>query len=330
MLGKAEPYRIGEAAEPPSQLVAAAQVSLQAILDKCAHWGTSVYLAESKVAELLRPEWHRQKEKQMFNNLIESRSHTSEFKRRGSFLLYTLAAYGLLFVVAGVASIYAYDAHLDEQEREVVTMLSPIDLPGPPKIPDNHAASAPKQTSKDQIADVRPVLIASINHPELPPPPISANPNPVLPVRDGVPTIVGREQSNGTGPAGPPGPGGEGSGNAVTPTVVVDPGTPPPAQPTPAPPRIVRTTRVLNSEALSLPKPIYPMMAKQARISGVVNVQILIDEKGKVVSAHAVSGIPLLSAEAVRAAFQARFSPTMIGDTPVKVSGLINYNFVLQ
>ena len=266
----------------------------------------------------------------MFNNLIESRSHTGELKRRGSFFLYTIAAYTLLFVVAGVASIYAYDAHLDEQEGEVVIMLSPIDLPGPPKPPDNHPANTPRQTSREQTVDVRPVLVASINHPELTPPPISAHPNPVLPVRDGVITRIGDKQSNGPGPGGPPGPGGDGPGHVVAPTVVVDTIPPPPPTPTPAPVKIFRTTRVLNSEALSLPKPMYPPLAKRAGVSGVVNVQILIDEKGKVMSAHAVSGSPLLSAEAVRAAYQARFSPTIVGDTPVKVSGMINYNFVLQ
>ena len=67
-----------------------------------------------------------------------------------------------------------------------------------------------------------------------------------------------------------------------------------------------------------------------AHVSGTVNVQILIDEKGKVIAAHAVNGNPLLSGEAVRAAYLARFSPTIVGDTPVKVSGVINYNFVLQ
>ncbi len=46
----------------------------------------------------------------MFNNLIESSSHRSELKRRGSFFLFTTATYALLFVLAGVASIYAYDA----------------------------------------------------------------------------------------------------------------------------------------------------------------------------------------------------------------------------
>jgi len=37
----------------------------------------------------------------------------------------------------------------------------------------------------------------------------------------------------------------------------------------------------------------------------------------------------LLVAEAVKAATQARFSPTIIGEQPVKVSGVITYNFVM-
>src|ERR1700694_4946014 len=64
----------------------------------------------------------------MFNNLIESSSHTSEFKRRGSFFLFTTATYILLFVIAGVASIYAYDARLEDQNTELITMLNPVDL----------------------------------------------------------------------------------------------------------------------------------------------------------------------------------------------------------
>jgi outer membrane biosynthesis protein TonB len=48
-----------------------------------------------------------------------------------------------------------------------------------------------------------------------------------------------------------------------------------------------------------------------------------------VVSAKA-SGHPLLVAEAQKAAMQARFSPTVISETPMKVSGVITYNFVKQ
>jgi TonB family protein len=65
-------------------------------------------------------------------------------------------------------------------------------------------------------------------------------------------------------------------------------------------------------------------------IHGTVNVQVLVDETGKVISAKAVTGHPFLAREAQKAAFQARFGPTLLGDQPVKVSGMITYNFVLQ
>ena len=59
-----------------------------------------------------------------------------------------------------------------------------------------------------------------------------------------------------------------------------------------------------------------------------MNVQVLIDEQGKVISASAVSGHPLLQAAAVAAARGAKFSPTVLSGQPVKVSGVITYNFV--
>jgi len=61
-----------------------------------------------------------------------------------------------------------------------------------------------------------------------------------------------------------------------------------------------------------------------------VSVQVLVDENGTVVSAKAVSGNAFLVNEAQKAAFQARFAPTRLGDQAVKVSGVITYNFVLQ
>jgi protein TonB len=86
---------------------------------------------------------------------------------------------------------------------------------------------------------------------------------------------------------------------------------------------------VLNSKALDLPRPNYPPPAKLIRVQGTVTVQVLIDESGNVVSAKAVSGHPLLIAAAVDAAKRARFSPTLLSDQPVKVSGVITYNFVM-
>jgi TonB family protein len=87
---------------------------------------------------------------------------------------------------------------------------------------------------------------------------------------------------------------------------------------------------ILNGKAISLPRPTYPSIARAARASGTVTVQVVIDERGCIQTARAVSGHPLLQAAAVKAARQACFSPTRLQGQPVKVSGVITYNFVLQ
>ncbi|HVE58613.1 MAG TPA: energy transducer TonB [Pyrinomonadaceae bacterium] len=86
---------------------------------------------------------------------------------------------------------------------------------------------------------------------------------------------------------------------------------------------------VLNGKATNLVKPPYPSAAQAVRAEGAVNVQVTIDESGNVISATAVSGHPLLRAGAVQAARQSKFSPTMLSGQPVKVTGIIVYNFVL-
>ena len=102
------------------------------------------------------------------------------------------------------------------------------------------------------------------------------------------------------------------------------------AKPSPTPRRAPISGGVLNGKAISLPKPPYPAIAKAARASGTVTVQVTIDESGKVISARAVGGHPLLQQAAVQAAYGARFSPTQLSGQPVKVTGVITYNFVAQ
>ncbi len=84
---------------------------------------------------------------------------------------------------------------------------------------------------------------------------------------------------------------------------------------------------VLNGKAKTLVKPAYPPAAKAVRAGGAVNVQVTVDEKGDVISANAVSGHPLLRASAVQAARESKFSPTLLSGKPVKVTGVIVYNF---
>lgn len=87
---------------------------------------------------------------------------------------------------------------------------------------------------------------------------------------------------------------------------------------------------VLNGKALNLPKPDYPSTARAAGASGTVVVEVTVDETGKVVAARAISGHPMLRAAAVNAARQARFAPTKLSGQPVKVAGVITYNFVVR
>lgn len=84
---------------------------------------------------------------------------------------------------------------------------------------------------------------------------------------------------------------------------------------------------VLNGKAISLPKPPYPPVAKAVKASGTVVVQVTVDENGNVISARAISGHPLLQAAAVTAARGAKFSPTKLSGEPVKVNGVITFQF---
>lgn len=85
---------------------------------------------------------------------------------------------------------------------------------------------------------------------------------------------------------------------------------------------------VINGKALRLPIPQYPPAAAAVRAEGTVAVQITVDENGDVISAAAISGHPLLRTAALSAARQAKFPPTIVGGEPVKVVGVVTYNFV--
>lgn len=265
----------------------------------------------------------------MFSNLIESSSHGSEFKRRGSFLLFTTASYALFFAVAGIVSIYAYDAQMEDRNLELVTMMPLVDLPAPdpPQAPDHPSTPTNSTNPANNRNDFhRQIAMADVDEPTIVPDKISITANTNLPLPKHSVVRLGLPDSD-------PGPGnsrtGGGVGGQGNSAVVVPIETPPPPPVQIPVPKVVRKP-ILNGEAKFLPKPPYPEMARQLKIQGVVSVQVLVDETGRVVSAKAVSGNAFLVREAQKAALQARFSPTLIGDQPVKVSGVITYNFVLQ
>ncbi len=260
----------------------------------------------------------------MFDNLVESGSHKQDLSRKGSFIMGTVAIYAVLGIAFIVGSIWFTVANLDSQDLELTTLVAPVPVPQqqqPEKQPEA------KPTKVEQNVDVRKELIADVSRTELVPKEVSAKASDIPPVRRGVTTVVGTESSNAAAPiAGP----GTGTGIVAGPTQVNIADEPPPPPPKPTPPSHPVSGGVLNGKAISLPKPAYPAIARTAHASGTVVVQVVIDENGNVISAHAVSGHPLLTAVAVAAARGARFSPTKLSGQPVKVTGVITYNFVAQ
>jgi TonB family protein len=87
---------------------------------------------------------------------------------------------------------------------------------------------------------------------------------------------------------------------------------------------------VLQGNAIKKVQPPYPPIAKAARASGPVQVQITISETGEVIEATVISGHPLLRDAALQAARQWLFAPTELSGVPVKVQGILTFNFTLD
>jgi periplasmic protein TonB len=276
----------------------------------------------------------------MFSTLIESGSHAADLKRKGRFFLATTAFYGLLLAVTGVGSIYAYNVRLDyNPDYELVSMMRfpPAEArSAAPRREEQRAATAPARSNqlatRTEISVNTPYnghRIASIDTPEVNP-------------RQNV--VIAAFNSNPEFSGGPVGPTGNGplhsSGNDDRGPVVTGTVEPPPPAvvPTPAPAPTPKQEKgpirlpstLISSKAIDKPAPPYPAIAKAAGVQGTVAVQIVIDEQGRVISAKAASGHPLLLNAAVQAAYRASFTPTVLGGQAVKVTGSITYNFVLR
>lgn len=260
----------------------------------------------------------------MFEHLVESGSHSEDLKRKGGFLAGFAIVYVVLICASLIVGILLAPAYIDQQTLELTALIAPVPVA---KVETKAETPKPEKMNIEKNVDVRRELIADVTRTDLVPKTISAKASDVPPVRKGVVTMVGGSDSNAVAPIAP----GSGTGNIISgPTTVqvkTDDAPPPPPKPTP---RAPISGGVLNGKAVRLVQPPYPPIARSAHASGRVSVQITIDENGNVISAHAVSGHPLLQAAAVGAARASKFTPTKLSGQPVKVSGVIIYNFVAQ
>ncbi len=260
----------------------------------------------------------------MFDNLVESGSHSEDMKRKGGFLLGFGLVYLVLIGVGIVVAILMAPAYIDQQTLELTALIAPVPVPQQQQKQDT---PKPEKMDISKNVDVRKELIADVTRTDLVPKEISAKASDIPPVRKGVVTMLGTGNQNAAAPMAP----GNGTGsivsNAPAKVEIKDEPPPPPPKPTPHAPI---SGGVLNGKAVHLVQPPYPAIARSAHASGQVVVQVLIDENGNVVAAHATSGHPLLQGAAVNAARSSKFTPTKLSGQPVKVNGVIIYNFVAQ
>jgi len=103
---------------------------------------------------------------------------------------------------------------------------------------------------------------------------------------------------------------------------------PPPPKPA-APTRVKQGGNVTAASILQQTRPLYPALARQARIQGNVVLHAIIDKDGKVAQLEVISGHPLLVQSALDAVKQWRYKPTLLNGDPVEVDTTITVTFTM-
>ncbi len=98
----------------------------------------------------------------------------------------------------------------------------------------------------------------------------------------------------------------------------------------PKPIQFLNIGAAMKNQAVKLIMPVYSVLDKQRNLQGVVTVEITLDEKGEVIEAKGTTGPKTLRSAAEDAARRTKFKPTLSEGRPIKSSGFINYNFVVQ
>jgi len=226
----------------------------------------------------------------------------------------------ILILIAVIIPMIYFDALPKSQLTSFLVAPPPPPPPPPPPAaaPVKVVKVIPRQFDAGRLMAPKtiPKEIAVIKEEELPPPTAGVG------VVGGVPGGV---------PGGTPG-GVIGGIIGSVPTAAPPPPPPPKADaPKPATPQRIRVGgNVQAAKIVRQPKPIYPPLAKQARISGVVRFNAVIGKDGTIQNLQLVSGHPLLVQSAQDAVKQWVYQPTLLNGEPVEVVTQIDVNFTLS
>ena len=75
------------------------------------------------------------------------------------------------------------------------------------------------------------------------------------------------------------------------------------------------------------PEPVYPPLARQTRLSGVVVIEAVIDEHGNVTGMHVISGDPLLIPATLSAVSKRKYEPTILDGEPTPLDLRVEIGF---
>lgn len=255
----------------------------------------------------------------MFEKLVES-SREKKSHRTGRYFAIACIAYSIALAVLCIGTVITFSPVLAE-EYNLATLLAPPPPQGPAPLP-----AAPLQRAV--AAQPAPGFVVPRKPPTDIPPATNVTPR-VTAISDWNPNFAGMPSAWGTRNGVPGAMRSE------------EPAPPPPPAPKPTPkpestptPEKLQTQKVsegvLQGKVLQRVKPAYPNIAKAIRASGSVQVQVTISETGRVIEAVVVSGHPTLRDAARDAARQWIFTPTTLSNIPVKVQGVLTFNFTLE
>jgi protein TonB len=239
----------------------------------------------------------------MFDDLLESTVVKKKTNKSWTVLVSTIVQASILGVLILIPLIYT--------EALPKAMLSTL-LIAPPPPPPPPPPPAPVKTIIKPVA--RLIQSGKLVQPRAIPKEVAVFKEAELP-----PDVINNTNTGGVF-GGIPGQGIIGGSSG--------PAAPPPPKPV-TPARIKQGGNVTAASIVTQTRPVYPPLARQARIQGTVTLHAIIDKDGRVAQLEVVSGHPLLVQAALDAVKQWRYKPTLLNGDPVEVDTTIQVTFTM-
>jgi protein TonB len=208
-----------------------------------------------------------------------------------------------------------------------LSLWMPVALPDPPEISISLPAPRFRNAVRVVATSIERSAAALVTQPRFRYVPPTAKPGVARPSTEVMEEMIVGLPVTGSGPVGVVG----GHGDIFSPSKAL----PAPALAhvvTPEPPPVTRLTvggDVMTSKLIHRVQPVYPEIARRARIEGIVSLRGVITREGKIADLRVLSGHPLLVKAALDAVSQWVYSPTLLNQKPVEVEAPIEVRFIL-